>query len=136
MRGKPFEPGQSGNPAGRPVGSRNKATLAIESLLEGELESITRAAVEAAKNGDMAAVRIVMDRVYPARKSRPIHIELPPVADAAGVSAALDAVLVAVSNGELLLEEAEALTSLLEARRRAIETHDFELRIQRLEERQ
>jgi hypothetical protein len=53
-----------------------------------------RAAVEAAKNGDMAAVRIVMDRVYPARKSRPIHIELPPVADAIGVSAALDAVFV------------------------------------------
>jgi hypothetical protein len=34
------------------------------------------------------------------------------------------------------LEEAEALTGLLEARRRSIETHDFELRIQRLEERQ
>ena len=52
MRGKGFEPGQSGNPAGRPFGSRNKATLLIESLLEGELETITRAAVEAAKKAE------------------------------------------------------------------------------------
>jgi hypothetical protein len=40
--GRPFEPGQSGNPAGHPKGSRNKATLAIEVLLDGEAEAITR----------------------------------------------------------------------------------------------
>jgi hypothetical protein len=36
-----FRPGQSGNPAGRPVGSRNKATLAAEALLDGEAEKLT-----------------------------------------------------------------------------------------------
>src|SRR6267378_2403412 len=45
-RGKPFAPGQSGNPAGRPVGSRNKATLAIDALLDGEGEALTRKAIE------------------------------------------------------------------------------------------
>jgi hypothetical protein len=35
-RGRPFEPGQSGNPSGRPKGARNKATVAIEALLENE----------------------------------------------------------------------------------------------------
>ena len=42
QRGKPFQPGQSGNPDGRPNGSRNKATLAIEELLDGEGEGLTR----------------------------------------------------------------------------------------------
>jgi len=53
QRGRPFEPGKSGNPNGRPKGSRNKTTLAIEALLEGESEAITRKLLEMAKEGDM-----------------------------------------------------------------------------------
>ena len=52
QRGKPFEKGQSGNPNGRPQGSRNRATLAAEVLLEGEAEKLTRKAVKMALNGD------------------------------------------------------------------------------------
>lgn len=33
-RGRPFKPGQSGNPAGRSKGSKNYKTLAIEEMLE------------------------------------------------------------------------------------------------------
>ena len=44
-----FQKGVSGNPSGRPKGSRHKTTLAVEALLEGEGEVITRRAVEAAK---------------------------------------------------------------------------------------
>jgi len=46
-----FKPGQSGNPSGRPKGARHATTLAIEVLLEGEGEAITRKAIEAAKAG-------------------------------------------------------------------------------------
>jgi hypothetical protein len=53
QRGRPFEPGTSGNPNGRPRGSRNKTTLAIEALFEGESEAITRKLLEMAKEGDM-----------------------------------------------------------------------------------
>jgi hypothetical protein len=42
QRGKPFEPGQSGNPRGRPEGSWHATTLAVEKLLEGEAEEIGR----------------------------------------------------------------------------------------------
>jgi hypothetical protein len=55
---KPFRPGQSGNPDGRPKGSRNKATLAMEALLDGEAEAITRKAIEKALEGDMTAIRL------------------------------------------------------------------------------
>jgi Family of unknown function (DUF5681) len=56
QRGKPFAPGQSGNPKGRPVGSRNRATLAIDALLDGEGEVLTRKAITLAKAGDMQAL--------------------------------------------------------------------------------
>ncbi|WP_342148162.1 DUF5681 domain-containing protein [Methylorubrum sp. SB2] len=43
-----FEAGRSGNPNGRPKGARNKATIVVESLLEGEAEALTRRAIELA----------------------------------------------------------------------------------------
>jgi uncharacterized protein DUF5681 len=52
-----FEPGQSGNPAGRPRGARNKRTILLENLLDGEAEAIMRKATELAKTGEMAAIR-------------------------------------------------------------------------------
>jgi hypothetical protein len=45
QRGRPFKKGQSGNPDGRPKGSRHKATLAAEALLDGEAEVLTRKAI-------------------------------------------------------------------------------------------
>jgi hypothetical protein len=54
----PFEKGESGNPAGRPRGARNRATLLIESLLADDAEAIGRKAVEMAKGGDLGAIRL------------------------------------------------------------------------------
>lgn len=131
--GRKFQPGQSGNPAGRPAGSRNVTTLAVEALLDGEAEAITRRAIEAALAGDMAAIRLVMDRVAPIRKSRPLQIDLPDVADACGVAQAQAAVVAAVAGGEITPDEGTALSGLLEARRRALETEELAARLQHLE---
>jgi hypothetical protein len=40
QRGRPFAKGESGNPGGRPIGSRNKTTIALENLLDGQAEAI------------------------------------------------------------------------------------------------
>ena len=128
-----FKPGQSGNPAGRPKGARHRTTLAIEALLDGEGEAITRKAIEAAKAGDMAAIRLVLDRICPPRKTRPIHLELPPIHDVGGVAEAQQEVLRAACAGELLLDEAHALSGLLEARRQSLETQELEARLSELE---
>jgi Family of unknown function (DUF5681) len=40
QRGRPFEPGQSGNPNGRPKGARNRVTRAIEALIDGQGEAL------------------------------------------------------------------------------------------------
>lgn len=132
--GRPFPVGQSGNPGGRPVGSRNAATLAVEALLDGEAEAITRRAINAALAGDMTAIKLVLDRVAPARKSRPIHIDLPDVSDACGVAQAQATVVAAVAGGQITPDEATALSGLLEARRRSLETEELEMRIRRLEQ--
>ena len=66
-----FKPGQSGNPSGRPKGARHRTTVAIEALLEGEGEALTRKAIELAKAGDMQALRLCMDRLAPPRRDFP-----------------------------------------------------------------
>src|SRR5882762_5100872 len=48
----PFQKGQSGNPAGRPRGSRNKAAIALQELLERDAESIARTVTHLAKHGN------------------------------------------------------------------------------------
>ena len=58
----------------------------------------------------MGAIRLVMDRICPPRRTRPIHIELPPIKETGGVAKAQQEVLRAACAGELLLDEAKSLT--------------------------
>lgn len=128
-RGRPFQPG---NP-GRPKGARNAATVAAESLLDGEAEKLTRKAIELAFGGDVTALRLCMERILPPRKSRPISINLPTVENPTDVLTALSAVTTAVSNGELTPDEGQAIASLLEQSRRAQELVDIDDRLKKLE---
>ena len=128
-----WKPGQSGNPAGRPDGSRNKASLIAEKLMEGDTEEVIKAVIEKAKGGDIQAAKLILDRIVPARKGRPVRIDLPDMAGAGDVVNALSATLKAVSEGDLTPDEAQAVAHILEGQRRAIETTDLEDRIARLE---
>lgn len=129
-----FKKGQSGNPTGRPLGSRNKASLAVDALLDGEAENITRKAVERALEGDTTALRLCLERIAPARKDRPVLFALPPIATTADVVKASAALLQAVASGDLTPSEAAELGKLVEAHVRAIEVTDIQERLARLEE--
>ena len=89
VRGRPFVKGRSGNPRGRPVGARNKKTLAAAVLLEGESEALTRKAVELALAGDPTALRLCIERILPPCRERAVRFELPPIENAADVSVAM-----------------------------------------------
>jgi hypothetical protein len=132
-RGKPFAPGQSGNPAGRPVGSRNKATLAIDALLDGEGEALTRKAIELAKAGDMQALKLCMDRIVPPRRDRPVAFTLPKIESPAKAASAMAAVLQAAAEGELTPIEAGEIAKLLDVYVRTVEVTDLTKRIEQLE---
>jgi hypothetical protein len=86
QRGRPFQKGHSGNPQGRPPGARNTATMMAEQLLDGEAEAITRKAIELAKQGDLTALRLCLDRLVPPRRDRPVNFALPAMSSAEDAS--------------------------------------------------
>ena len=128
-----WKKGQSGNPKGRPKGSRNKASIAADQLLDNEAEAITRKAIELAIAGDTTALRLCLERLCPPRKERPISIALPEMNSAADAVKASGAILDAVANGELTGGEGQTLASIIEVHRRVLETEDIERRIVDLE---
>jgi hypothetical protein len=128
-----FQPGQSGNPAGKPVGAKNKTTLAVEALLDGEADALTRKASELAKAGDMQALRLCLDRIAPARKDRLVQIDLPALNSAEDAVRASAAILAALSAGELTPGEAAELGKLVASYVTALSASDFEKRLAQLE---
>ena len=131
--GRPFEKGNRASP-GRPQGSRNSATLMAEKLMQDGIDTIVKTVLDAAAEGDMTAAKLVLERIVPVRKGRPVTLTLPPVKTAADVVEALGATVRAMADGEVTPEEAATIAGVLEAKRKAIETADLEARIVRLEQ--
>jgi hypothetical protein len=128
-----FKPGQSGNLAGRPKGSRNATTIALENLLDGQAEALTNKAVELALEGDMAALRLCMDRILPPRKDRPVTFNLPPIKGAGDAAAVTSAILSAVANGEITPADAAEISKLMDSYVKAFEASEIFQRLERLE---
>lgn len=128
-RGKPFE---AGNP-GRPRGARHRTTVAIEALLEGEHEKLTRKAIDMALSGDATALRLCLERLAPVRKDVPIIVDLPAIQTAADTVTASSALLAAVAAGEITPDEAGRVMTLLTAHRAIVDTADLAERLAALE---
>src|SRR5215203_5391739 len=79
-RGK-FAAGTRPGP-GRPKGERARLAAALDALAAADAEAVLAAVLAAAKGGDMAAARVILDRLWPAPKGRPLELALPPVEDA------------------------------------------------------
>jgi hypothetical protein len=130
-----FIKGQSGNVSGKPRGARDRATVAAETLLAGEAKALTRTAIDLALKGDVHALRICLDRILPVRRGRPVRVALPEITTASDVTAALSAVIAAISRGELTADEAGGIAAVIEAARKSIELVEIESRITVLEAR-
>jgi hypothetical protein len=128
-----FKPGQSGNPKGRPQGSKHKATIAAQTLLDGEAQALTKKAVELAKAGNVLALRLCLERLIPIRKDQPIKLKLPKLEDVADIPKVLEAILKSVAQGEITPSEGQSLAAMLEAYRKGVELADFEARLTALE---
>lgn len=128
-----WRPGQSGNPAGKAKGVRHRALVALDAIGTEGAADIMRAVVTAARSGDMRAADILLRRIWPERKGRPVMLDLPPMRTAADLPGALATIAEAVAGGEITPEEGQAVAAVLEAQRRAIETTDFERRLAALE---
>jgi hypothetical protein len=107
-----FQPGQSGNPAGRPPGARNKKTIAIEEMLAEQAEAAVKKILRMAEEGDPTAMRLCIERMNPTGANRRLGLELPRVKAADDADAAVQLVLNAFGGGEISIKE---LTHMLAA---------------------
>jgi hypothetical protein len=112
------------------LGSRNKATLAAATLLQGESEALTRRAVELALGGDPTAMRLCVERILPPCRERTVNFPLPPIESAADIAAAMKAVTQALAGGAITPGEAGRIAAVVVTFVRAIETSDFDRRLQ------
>ncbi|OFX70149.1 MAG: hypothetical protein A2X12_08080 [Bacteroidetes bacterium GWE2_29_8] len=123
--GGQFKKGCSGNPKGRPYGVRNKVSFAMRSMFEQEAFAVAGKLVELAKNGDMSAIKLILERVYPAPKNKELHFLLPEITDREGIEEARNEIQQAFVSGELAVSEAkeavEFLTVAKNARRNELD---------------
>jgi hypothetical protein len=131
-RGRPFT---NGNP-GRPRGSRNKVTVALEQLLEGRAEALVEKVVEKALEGDRMAMRLVFERLMGSRHERLLpDLDLPPIHSAADAAAVAADILAAASSGKITPGEGVALMQMVDIAVGAFEASIVEQTVSDLEQR-
>ena len=125
-----------GNPfsRGKARGTRHRTTTMAERLMADEAGAVVRATIRSALEGETAAQKLILDRVAPVRKGKPVPIDLPPVADAAGVLRALGEVVAAMSRGEVSPDEAALMVNVISAPKAILEVAEVERRLAAIEE--
>ena len=129
--GRPFQPGQSGNPAGRPPGSKNRFSAAFQEVVGEQFETLLRVALEQALGGDLRAVKLLLSHM-PAEREQ-IELQLPKISSMKDIVAANEAVFNAIGQGQLSPESAKVIGELITSQMRAMERLDFERRLALLE---
>jgi uncharacterized protein DUF5681 len=129
-----FRKGQSGNPQGKPKGTKNRATLAAERLLNDDLDNICRKLIEEALTGNVQAIKLVLDRVLPVKRDRDIDVRLPKLQTADDAVKAMSMIIESVSCGNITPSEGEAMSKVIDSFVKAIQAYDVEKRIVNLEQ--
>jgi hypothetical protein len=124
-----WQPGQTGNPKGRPPGI-SEITKLRKSLMTDAPE-ILAGLVTAAKAGDMQATRLILERVLPPLKPTEQAIGLELTGDT--LTDQGRAVLSAVSAGALAPSQGSQLISAIGALVRVAEIDELERRLSALE---
>jgi Family of unknown function (DUF5681) len=132
-QGSQWSKGTSGNPKGRPKGSKHAALVALDAIGSRAAEGVLKKVIEAAKDDDIRAAEILLRRVWPERKGRTVEFDLPGISTIGDIPKALSAVIAAMAAGQITPDEASAIAGVFEFKRRAIETEDFDRRLKVLE---
>jgi hypothetical protein len=120
-----FMPVQSGNPAGKLPGTRNRKTVLMEALRDGEDVAAARVVIDKALAGDAVAARFVVALTSPKPRGREIHLEMP-ADDDCNVVAAFNAALRALCNSEITPDEALQVSRFLDGRWRVLQAWQLE----------
>ena len=124
----PFQKGQSGNPAGRPKGAREKR---LKWMLSDE-RALQKRVVKDALKGNQRAMQIVADRLWP--KLRPEALPVRVKTDSSDLASQGAAIITAALSGKLTPDVLRDLLSALADQARLVEFTEIEARLQVLEE--
>jgi Family of unknown function (DUF5681) len=133
----PFVKGHSGNPAGRPVGSRNKFTSEMHEALEEKGLLVIQRLLVLAAEGNTGAIRQCLDRLM--GKHKPSAVQLPSPESPRYLMDALTEIHRALGAGEIASDEAARLVDLVGRTARvlaskAVAVIDFADRLERCEQ--
>lgn len=125
-----WQPGQTGNPKGRPPGQ--SAITRMRTTLACDVPEILAGLVAAAKGGDIQAARLILERVLPPLKGveQPVELALP---DGGTLTAQGRAVLSAVATGDLAPGQGAQLLAAIGTLAKISELDDLTQRITALE---
>jgi len=124
-----FQPGQSGNPNGRPK-DKTPATLLRKSIAD-EMPDILKTLVNLAKEGDVQAAKVLLDRICPPLKPQALPIALPVNGE---LSEQGGEIIKATLAGHIPPDIGSQLITALENQAKLIETSDLIKRIEILEQ--
>ncbi|HCL3144085.1 TPA: hypothetical protein N2A34_001826 [Pseudomonas aeruginosa] len=129
---KGWQPGQSGNPKGRPIGSRNKKNVIAEEF-EKDGSAVARVVMDAALEGDMQAANMVLQRLSPPLRARAekVTFELTPDAP---LHQQANQVLASVAEGAIDPETGKLLIDCIQSVAGIRAVDELEARLQTLEE--
>ncbi len=134
-----WKPGQSGNPAGRPKGSKNRGSILSQEIFDEKAAQLVVKAIEEALAGDRSLLRAAFVRAIPTPRARPLEIDIPEGASPEELEKVLDECQRALKAGEITAEEAVGVANFVrarqEARARALDLQERELRVKLLERR-
>ena len=83
--------------------------------MEDHADAVLRKLIEQAEAGEPHAQKLYLERIFPARKDRPVHLPLGPVKTLADLAANLSTITQATGEGRLTPQEGETLTAMLTA---------------------
>jgi hypothetical protein len=107
--------------------------LALEALLDGQAATLTQKAIDVALTGNIAALRICLDRILPARRDRPVSFVVGPIKSADDARAVLSMLLMAVAAGNLTPSEGGEIGKLIHGHINSIEITEVLARLDKLE---
>ncbi len=126
-----FKPGESGNPDGRPKGSKDKRTQYRE-MFRDEAENLIKKAVEMAKDGDSSMMRLCIDRIVSPYRARDQKVKLDDLTGT--LTDKGEKIIETMSAGVIAPSDAAKMLQVLVAQARIVELDELDKRVSRLEE--